>query len=49
MAFLARSLKKKSIEWTIIEPNPAPVEGVEATFIKGFLMIILVLMERLIP
>ena len=36
MAFLARSLKEnKSIEWTIIEPNPAPVEGVE-TFIKGF-------------
>ena len=29
-------MKKKSIEWTIIEPNPAPVEGVEATFIKGF-------------
>lgn len=28
--------RKKSIDWTIIEPNPAPVEGVKATFIKGF-------------
>ncbi len=24
------------IEWTIIEPNPTPIEGVKAKFIKGF-------------
>ncbi|MES9901335.1 MAG: class I SAM-dependent methyltransferase [Sedimenticola sp.] len=26
----------ESIEWTILEPNPSPVEGVNAEFIKGF-------------
>lgn len=26
----------KRIPWTILEPNPTPVEGCEATFIKGF-------------
>jgi hypothetical protein len=26
----------KSIPWTILEPNPTPVEGCEAKFIKGF-------------
>jgi len=34
---LSREYKKENpIEWTIIEPNPSPLEGVEATFIKGF-------------
>ena len=28
--------KIKSIPWTILEPNPAPVEGCRATFIKGY-------------
>ena len=28
--------KENSIDWTILEPNPSPAEGVEATFIKGF-------------
>lgn len=28
--------KKKTIEWTILEPNPSPVEGVDAKYIKGF-------------
>lgn len=28
--------KKKDIDWTILEPNPSPVEGVKAKFIKGF-------------
>jgi 2-polyprenyl-3-methyl-5-hydroxy-6-metoxy-1,4-benzoquinol methylase len=28
--------KKKSIEWTILEPNPSPVKGVDAKYIKGF-------------
>lgn len=27
---------KESLKWTIIEPNPSPVEGVTAKFIKGF-------------
>ena len=26
----------KSCDWTIIEPNPIPIEGVKAKFIKGF-------------
>ena len=26
-----------SIPWTILEPNPSPVEGCNATFISGFL------------
>ncbi|MGZ6519878.1 MAG: class I SAM-dependent methyltransferase, partial [Bacteroidia bacterium] len=26
----------KNIDWTIIEPNPAPVSGCNARFIKGF-------------
>ena len=34
---LSREYKKEnSIDWTILEPNPSPAEGVEATFIKGF-------------
>ena len=34
---LSREYKKENpIDWTILEPNPSPVEGVEATFIKGF-------------
>lgn len=28
--------KVKSIPWTILEPNPAPVEGCRAKFIKGY-------------
>ena len=28
--------KKNSIDWTILEPNPSPVEGVDARYIKGF-------------
>ena len=28
--------KFKSIPWTILEPNPAPVEGCQAKFIKGY-------------
>ena len=28
--------KLSNIEWTIIEPNPTPAEGVKANFIKGF-------------
>ena len=27
--------KKQNIDWTIIEPNPVPIEGCKATFIKG--------------
>ena len=27
---------KNSLSWTIIEPNPSPVKGVTANFIKGF-------------
>ena len=26
----------QKIDWTIIEPNPSPVEGVKANFIKGY-------------
>ena len=26
----------KSCEWAILEPNPAPIEGVDVDFIKGF-------------
>jgi len=26
----------KNAEWTILEPNPAPVDGVKARFIRGF-------------
>jgi len=26
----------KEIDWTIIEPNPSPIEGCKARFIKGF-------------
>jgi hypothetical protein len=26
----------KKISWTVLEPNPTPVEGCEANFIKGF-------------
>ena len=34
---LSREYKKEnSTDWTILEPNPSPVEGVDATFIKGF-------------
>lgn len=34
---LAREYKSlKRIPWTIIEPNPSPVEGCEASYIKGF-------------
>ena len=34
---LSREYKKHSvIDWTIIEPNPSPAPGVNATFIKGF-------------
>lgn len=34
---LAREYQQlNSIEWTIVEPNPAPVAGCEARFIKGF-------------
>ena len=34
---LSREYKKETpIDWTILEPNPSPVEGVDATFIKGF-------------
>lgn len=28
--------KKNEINWTILEPNPSPAEGVKAKFIKGF-------------
>jgi len=28
--------KEKDIEWTIVEPNPSPVEGVKAKYIKCF-------------
>jgi len=28
--------QSKSVAWTILEPNPIPVEGVTARFIKGF-------------
>lgn len=27
--------KKHNIDWTIIEPNPVPIKGCKATFIKG--------------
>ncbi len=34
---LARDYKSfASIPWTILEPNPSPVEGCDARFIKGF-------------
>ncbi len=34
---LAKNCQKKiNIPWTILEPNPNPVEGCEASFIKGF-------------
>jgi hypothetical protein len=36
---LSREYKKSQenpIDWTILEPNPLPAEGVDATFIKGF-------------
>ena len=34
---LSREYKKEnSIDWTILEPNPLPAQGVDATFIKGF-------------
>jgi len=34
---LAREYKQfESIPWTILEPNPSPVDGCEAVFIKGF-------------
>lgn len=34
---LAREYKQYSnIPWTILEPNPSPVDGCEARFIKGF-------------
>jgi len=34
---LAREFKQfGKVPWTIIEPNPSPVEGCEARFIKGF-------------
>lgn len=28
--------KENPIDWTILEPNPTPVDGVDAHFIKGF-------------
>jgi len=28
--------KKEAIDWVILEPNPSPVEGVDAEFIEGF-------------
>ena len=28
--------KYKPIDWTILEPNPSPVKGVKAKYIKGF-------------
>lgn len=35
---LSREYEKiDEIKWTIIEPNPAPLEGVNARYIKGFL------------
>ena len=34
---LAREYKQfGNLPWTILEPNPSPVEGCEARFIKGF-------------
>lgn len=34
---LAREYQElASIDWTIVEPNPAPVEGCKARYIKGF-------------
>lgn len=34
---LAKEFKKiQKIPWTILEPNPSPVDGGEARFIKGF-------------
>ena len=34
---LSREYKKEnSVNWTILEPNPSPAPGVDATFIKGF-------------
>jgi|APSaa5957512535_1039671.scaffolds.fasta_scaffold29359_2 hypothetical protein len=34
---LSREYKKENpIDWTILEPNPVPAEGVDATFVKGF-------------
>ncbi len=34
---LCKEYKKQNpIEWTIVEPNPSPVDGVNATFIKCF-------------
>ena len=34
---LSREYKKEnSAGWTILDPNPSPAEGVDATFIKGF-------------
>ena len=34
---LSRECKKENtIDWTILEPNPLPAEGVDATYIKGF-------------
>ena len=31
-----KCLSQKSIPWTILEPNPNPIKGCEAKFIKGF-------------
>ena len=34
---LSREYKNENpINWTILEPNPSPAKGVDATFIKGF-------------
>jgi 2-polyprenyl-3-methyl-5-hydroxy-6-metoxy-1,4-benzoquinol methylase len=34
---LSREYKKENpIDWTILEPNPSPLEGVDAVFVKGF-------------
>jgi hypothetical protein len=34
---LSKEYKKfRAIPWTILEPNPAPIEGCDARFIKGF-------------
>jgi predicted SAM-dependent methyltransferase len=29
-------MRDHSVDWTILEPNPSPAEGVDVTFVKGF-------------
>ena len=38
MVFCLKNTKKKhsEIPWTILEPNPAPIDGCDAKFVKGF-------------